>query len=267
VTHREERTRQQYANDAKLTARISLHRRFSANLVTWNRWVFDQMKLPDGARGLELGAGTGRLWSENRDRLPAGLRLVFSDPSAGMLASAKERMADIGNVEFRQVDASTIPDADGTFDAVIANHMLYEVPDPDAVFTQVVRVLRPNGRFYAATNGATHMRELDALIAQPEKTRDISTTQFSLENGAQQLAPYFGSVELARYENPLAITDVSAVLAYVGSLSLDLSEGEMTSIAKAVERIIATDGAFHVTPDPGMFICREPRGRWQTNRL
>jgi ubiquinone/menaquinone biosynthesis C-methylase UbiE len=259
VTDREERTRRQYANDGNLSARINLHRRFSANPVSWNRWVFDQMGLPEDARILELGAGTGRLWSENRDRLPARLRLVFSDPSEGMLASARKRLADLGNVEFRQMDAGKIADADRTFDTVIANHMLYEVPDREAVFTEVVRVLRPNGRFYAATNGVNHMHELDALIAQPEKTRDISTTRFSLENGAKQLAPYFGSVELARYQNPLAITDVSAVVAYIGSLSLDLSPSEMTSIREALEQIIARNGAFHVTPDPGMFLCTAPR--------
>jgi len=259
MTDREERTRQQYATDGNLTTRINLHRRFSTNIVSWNRWVFDQMRLANGARVLEIGAGTGRLWSENRDRLPAGLRLVFSDPSDGMLVSAKELLDDLRNVEFRQARADKLTDDDHTFDIVIANHMLYEVPDRTAVFNEVVRVLRPEGRFYAATNGENHMHELDALIAQPEKTRDISTTQFSLENGAQQLGPFFGSVELVRYDNPLAITDVSAVVAYVASLSLDLSQRELNSIGEAVDKIIANDGAFRVTPDPGMFLCADPR--------
>jgi ubiquinone/menaquinone biosynthesis C-methylase UbiE len=92
-------------------------------------------------------------------------------------------------VEFRQTRADKLTDDDHTFDIVIANHMLYEVPDRSAVFNEVVRVLRPEGRFCATTNGENHMHELDALIAQPEKTRDISTTRFSLENGAEQLAP------------------------------------------------------------------------------
>jgi len=259
VTDREERTRQQYASDANLTARINMHSRFSTNPISWNRWVFDRMRLSNGAHVLEIGGGTGRLWSENRDRLPAGFRLVFSDPSSGMLASATERLVDVGNVEFRQMDASNVTDDDQTFDTVVANHMVYEVPDRNAVFLEVVRVLRPDGRFYAATNGGNHMHELDALIAQPEKTREISTTRFSLENGAQQLAPYFGSVELERFENPLAITDASAVVAYVASLSLGLSQTELNSIGETVDEIIDNDGAFRVTPDPGMFLCADPR--------
>ena len=67
-------TLEQYRNAANLRARIDLHRRFSTSPISWNRWVFDQMRLPEGARVLELGAGTGLLWSENRDRLPGGVQ-------------------------------------------------------------------------------------------------------------------------------------------------------------------------------------------------
>jgi ubiquinone/menaquinone biosynthesis C-methylase UbiE len=187
-------TREQYRNDANLSARINLHRRSSTNPISWNRWVFDQMRLPDGARVLELGAGTGLLWSENRDRLPAGLELVVSDSSEGMLRAARDQLDGLAGVEFRQMDAARIPDGGRTFGVLVANHMLYHVPDRAAVFAEVIRVLRPAGRFYAATNGATHMAELDDLISKPEKRAMISTTQFSLENGAEQLAP-----SLARY--------------------------------------------------------------------
>jgi hypothetical protein len=52
---------------------------------------------------------------------------------------------------------------------------------------------------------------------------------------------------------------VSAVVAYVASLSLDLSQSELNSIGEAVDKIIAKRGAFRVTPDPGMFLCAHPR--------
>jgi ubiquinone/menaquinone biosynthesis C-methylase UbiE len=252
-------TLEQYRNDANLTARINLHRRFSTSSISWNRWVFDQMRLPEDARVLELGAGTGVLWSENRDRLPAGLELVATDSSEGMLRAAREQLDGMRGVEFRHMDAARIADQDRTFDAVIANHMLYHVPDRAAVFSKVVRVLRPSGRFYAATNGTAHMQELDELIGKPEKRAMISTTQFSLENGAEQLAPFFGSVQLVRLQNPLAVTDTSAVLAYVKSLPWDLSERQLSRIGEVVDAMIATNGAFHVTRDSGMFLCADPR--------
>jgi ubiquinone/menaquinone biosynthesis C-methylase UbiE len=252
-------TLEQYRNEANLTARINLHRRFSTSPVSWNRWVFDQVRLPEGARVLELGSGTGVLWSENQDRLPAGLELVASDSSEGMLRAAREQLDGMRGVEFRHMDAARIADRDGTFDVVIANHMLYHVPDRAAVFSEVVRVLRPSGRFYAATNGNAHMRELDELIGKPEKRAMISTTQFSLENGAEQLAPFFGSVQLVRHQNPLAVTDTSAVLAYVKSLPWDLSERQLSTIGEVVDGMIATNGAFHVTRDSGMFLCADRR--------
>lgn len=252
-------TVEQYRNDANLTARINLHRRFSTSRISWNRWVFDQMRLPQRARVLELGAGTGLLWSENHDRLPAGLELVISDSSEGMLRAAREQLDGVPGVEFRQMDAAHIPDGDRTFDVVIANHMLYHVSDRAAVFSEVIRVLRPRGRFNAATNGAAHMKELDDLIGKPEKRATISTTQFSLENGAEQLAPFFDEVHLARHENPLAVTDTSAVLAYVRSLPWDLTERELARIDEIVDGIIAADGAFRITRDSGMFLCAGPR--------
>jgi len=252
-------TLEQYRDDAKLNARINLNRRFSTNPVSWNRWVFDQMRLPAGARVLELGAGTGVLWSENRDRLPAGLELLVTDSSEGMLRAAREQLDGVPRVEFRQMDAARIPDGDRTFDVVIANHMLYHVQDRAAAFSEAVRVLSPNGRFYAATNGARHMEDLDDLIGKPEKRAMISTWQFSLENGAEQLSPFFGSVELTRHENPLAVTDTSALVAYIRSLPWDLSEHELGRIAEVIDRVIATNGAFRITRDSGMFLCGEPR--------
>lgn len=252
-------TLEQYRNDANLNARINSHRRFSTSPISWNRWVFDQMRLADSARVLEVGAGTGLLWSENRDRLPTGLELVVSDSSEGMLRAAREQLDGLPGLEFRQIGAAQIPDGDRTFDVMIANHMLYHVPDRAAVFSAVARVLRPGGRFYAATNGAAHMEELDELIGKPEKRPLISTTQFSLENGAEQLAPFFASVQLARHQNPLAVTDASAVLAYVRSLPWDLSELELGRIAEVVDGIIAMNGAFRITRDSGMFLCADPR--------
>lgn len=255
----EERARDQYADDAKLNARINLHRRFSSSPVSWSRWVFDQMRLPGNASVLELGGGTGLLWTDNRDRLLEGLRLVFSDPSTGMLDSAKTNLAGIPGVEFRQAEAAQIPDDRGAFDVVIANHMLYEVPDRFATLSEVVRVLRPDGRFYAATNGANHMRELDELIGPAVKALETSTTRFSLENGKEQLAGFFRSIKLVRHDNWLAVTDAAAVIAYVRSLSLDLSERDYDRIARAVDGVIKREGVFWITRDSGIFVCAEPR--------
>ena len=254
----EERARQQYADDRKLNARIELHRRFSTSPLSWYEWVVDQLQLKAGQRVVELGAGTGLLWSENRDRLPEGLQLVLTEPSEGMLSTLRAQVAGMPGVEVRQADASHIDEPDQSLDAVVANHMLYELAYRAATFREVVRILKPTGRFFAATNGRQHMRELDQAIAHPEKTRRIATERFSLENGGEQLRPFFGSITCVRHDNRLEVTDAAAALAYVRSLSLELPESEMARIGSTIQRRIDTEGAFRIAPDTGMFICSRP---------
>ncbi len=56
-------------------------------------------------------------------------------------------------VQFKEIDAQSIPFEDETFDAVIANHMLYHVPDRPKAIAEIKRVLKPGGRLIATTIG------------------------------------------------------------------------------------------------------------------
>src|ERR1700758_5420037 len=75
---------EQYKDAANLNARIQLHARFSTNKRGWNRWVFDQFKIPPNGRILELGCGPGKLWSSNLDGIGADWQITLSDFSEGM---------------------------------------------------------------------------------------------------------------------------------------------------------------------------------------
>ena len=55
------RVTEQYCDPSNLNARIALHERFSTNPRNLPLWIFDQLKLPDDARVLEIGCGTGGL--------------------------------------------------------------------------------------------------------------------------------------------------------------------------------------------------------------
>ncbi len=64
------------------------------------------------------------------DRIPSTWDITLSDLSSGMLDSAWRNLVVTGrNYKFKEIDAQEIPFEDETFDAVIANHMLYHVPD------------------------------------------------------------------------------------------------------------------------------------------
>jgi ubiquinone/menaquinone biosynthesis C-methylase UbiE len=59
-----------------------------------------------------------------------------------------ERAADRGlqNLKATRGDATSLPHADDSVDAVVLTAVLGEIPDPDAALSEVARVLRPGGR-------------------------------------------------------------------------------------------------------------------------
>lgn len=189
----------QYHDSANLDARIALHQRFSTNPYSFYHWYFDHLDVPANARILEVGAGSGALWKEVAKRIPPGWQITLTDLSSGMLAEAERNLAHIRPFTFVQADAQEIPFPHETCDAVLANHMLYHVPDRPSALAEFRRVLRPGGHLYAATNGSGHLKELRDLLAEyTEQMPMEGGLGFGLNNGADQLAPYFEHIELHR---------------------------------------------------------------------
>ena len=210
---------QQYATADNLNVRAALHQRFSTNPQGWQNWVFEQYDFRPGQRVLELGCGSGALWASQSGNVPAGLQLVLSDASEGMLAEAKRATGHLDFVEYLVIDARTIPFPDVSFDIVIANHMLYHVPRLDLALGEIARVLRPGGMLYATTLGRENMRELIDLLAafDPaiEFEQAVLTDAFGLETGGAKLRPHFAEVALRRYPDSLRVTEAGPLVDYV----------------------------------------------------
>lgn len=248
----------QYGEAAKYDARASLHLRFSVSPVGWVRWCFDQMVLPAAARVLDAGCGPGWLWAENAERVPPGWRVTLSDMSMGMVEASRERL---GRRFLYEVGvAERLPHRDGAFDATVANHMLYHVPDRAQAIAELRRVLRPGGILFAATNGSAHLAEIDEVAFRwggtPEACMDLS---FSLDNGAAQLAREFASVELRPFDDRLEVTDAEAVVAYVRSLSPWDVTVDFEGLRREVQAAIDRHGSFHITKETGLFVATAPR--------
>jgi ubiquinone/menaquinone biosynthesis C-methylase UbiE len=247
--------REQYKNAANLNDRIQLHQRFSTNPYDFHMWVFDQLKLAEDSQVLELGCGPGSLWRPNLARIPSGWQITLTDFSPGMLAEARANLAGAPRFVFEHADAQALPFADAQFDAVIANHMLYHVPDRAKAFGEIRRVLRPAGRFYAATNGENHLREMYELVQQFDSTIQLwNRMTFRLEGGAAELAPFFSQVRLYRYESALVVTEAEPLVAFVAStIGAELTGARRVAFTQLVEERIAADGAIHITKDTGLF--------------
>ncbi|MDQ3086723.1 MAG: methyltransferase domain-containing protein, partial [Actinomycetota bacterium] len=56
----------------------------------------------------------------------------------------------VANVEFVESEAERLPFPDGSFDVVISNGVIDLIPDKDAIFSELHRVLRPGGRLQIA---------------------------------------------------------------------------------------------------------------------
>ncbi|WP_129115225.1 class I SAM-dependent methyltransferase [Halegenticoccus tardaugens] len=244
----------EYDDPAKLNARLRLRESFGTRETGWYEWVFDRFDLPRSARVLELGCGPGHLWAANRDRIPAGWECVLTDFSPPMLDAAREALRDAAGFGFGVADAERPPFADDSFDAVVANHVLYHVPDVDAALAEIDRVLRPGGRLYASTRGEADSRELHDFLSPFVEAPLDAPGRFTLENGASRLERRFDSVSTHRRRETLRVTRVDPLVEYASSRS-EIDDGALCDVAAAAEGAISADGALDVTKDAGLFVA------------
>jgi ubiquinone/menaquinone biosynthesis C-methylase UbiE len=247
-----ENLREQYATDANLRARIALHDRFSVN-PTWNEWLFELEAPGPNARILDLGCGPATYWRAFLDRIDPSWSLTLVDFTTGMVDAARRELGD--RAAYVVADAQDLPFDDGSFDVVIANHMLYHVPDRPRALAEIRRVLVSGGTFHASTIGRGYLAELVDLA--PHMNAANFAEAFGLETGPEQLAPFFANVRVERFEDALAVTEPEPVLAYMRS-SENYDGQDLTAAKGTVEDAIARDGAFMIAKPLGVISAQRP---------
>lgn len=105
--------------------------------------VVDSLRIPQGARVLELGVGTGLSLSA----YPAHCEVLGIDLSREMLDQAAEKVRRQGwrHIALRQMDALNLEFPDDSFDYVTAFHVVSVVPDATRMMDEAQRVCRPGG--------------------------------------------------------------------------------------------------------------------------
>lgn len=261
---------QQYIDATKFSARIQLHAQCATNKYPWPLWVFDQFEKKPNMKILELGCGTGLLWQVNGPRIPENWEIIVSDFSEGMLEQTRYNLQSLKNpFQYELINAENIGIPNNSFDAVVANHMLYHVPNLSKALSEIRRVLKPDGALYASTIGSNNMREMKQLFYEFLDNRSYEETlgsiemNFSLDNGRNHLQPYFQEIRVVTYDNLLKISDPKLMVDYALSCNnlkpgvQVLAEDCTEKFRKYIENLIKLNGQILISTESGMFICKK----------
>ena len=109
-------------------------------------------RLDRGERVLDLGCGAGTDTLVAAQMVGPEGRVVGIDMTPEMLAKARAATTELGatNVELLEAEAERLPFSDASFEVVISNGVIDLIPDKDAVFAEIYRVLGPGGRIQVA---------------------------------------------------------------------------------------------------------------------
>lgn len=252
-----------YKTPDKLVVRIRAHELYTTPPVDFITWVLTKIIWRGDETVLDVGCGAGNYVKPGRERCG---RYLAADLSYGML-----HVLEHPGVDRINLDAQNLPLANNSVDVVLANHMLYHVPDKAATLREIRRVLRPSGILLAATNSSHSMAELRDLHNQAMRElnqaplADYRTVAhgFSLENGMALLQPHFAHVEQHTLAGALVFPEAQAVLDYIhsahdwyesqfGNLNWEQYEAALNEILVAH---IARHGEFRVGKVMGVFVC------------
>jgi ubiquinone/menaquinone biosynthesis C-methylase UbiE len=256
-----EKVKQQYSDDTNLSVRKNLHEKYSTNKKGFSAWLWEQYGPFDNCRILELGCGNGAQWENKAESMPDGCNVILTDFSDGMVNIVKEKYAAYPAFSFHQTDIQDIGFTDETFDIIIANHMMYHVPDIPKALSEVRRVLKPGGKFYASTIGSgglvLFLHETFKRF-NPDTGAFKDAGAFTLQNGLEILREHFSDVERRDYIDSLAVTKTQDLMDWVNSAisMIGYPENELDEVFEYLESIRKMDGAINIPKEAGLFVAR-----------
>lgn len=213
--------RQQYATDDMLRVRQEIHATYTVPKINFVEWAIHSMEWRGDERVLDVGCGVGTYQQVLQAKYPR-IQYWGLDISPGML------MKHPAQDQVVLADAQQIPFADGLFDVVMANHMMYHLQDTDEAIVEFRRVLKPDGVVMVTTNSTQTMPELQVLMRRailllsrasgsqvqpPTPDSDL----FALENGSRQLARHFYAIVRHDLPTKLVFPDIDPIMNYLES--------------------------------------------------
>jgi trans-aconitate 2-methyltransferase len=133
--------------------------------TAWGTGVLDRLaahRLPESARVLDAGCGTGRDAAAARERWPA-MRIALLDGSEQMLAQARTKLGE--TAEYMHADLMQ-PLSIDPVDAVMSVAAFHWVPDHAALFANLVAVMRPGAPLVTDCGGAGNIAGVNQALAR-----------------------------------------------------------------------------------------------------
>lgn len=203
------------AGDAisNLNTRLRLIQNLGKPSLDMDQWLFRWLNKTPGNRVLDLACGSGSFWLHNQEQIPLDWELTLADCSPGTLKAAHHTLGQgERHFAFQLLDLQDIPFEHARFDVLMANFLLSQVPDRARLFSEIRRVLQPDGRFYAATTSEHTFATLNTLLEDAGLPPWSTTAAFNLENGVDQLAGWFTEVELHQIAMPIVVREAEPLL-------------------------------------------------------
>lgn len=217
---------------------------------------------PTGGLVLDAGCGPGGYVPGVLERLGRRGAVMGLDVAAVRAAAARDEGGALGVCG----DVVSLPFADASFDAAMALHMLYHVPDIPAAVRELRRVVRPGGFLMVTTNAGDDEAEITELHRRAGGTKDgaFGDWRFCIENAEPFLRAAFDHVELHVEESQLVVRDPAPVRNSIDSLRYLLEPGLdpslpwdtfLARVCAETQRIIDAEGTFVVHARTGVYRC------------
>jgi SAM-dependent methyltransferase len=265
---------QMYATEEPLAVRIRTHELYTQPQVDFTAWVLDHVPWRGDERVLDIGCGSGAYIEPVCRQLVRGGHMLAGDVSWGMLRDAASKPLPT-SAAILSSDAMRLPLSDGCCDVVLANHMLYHVPQIERAVAETHRVLRPGGYLLATTNARDSMETFMAEMVEACHALGHSidpppspALRFTLEDGRASLQSCFPHVERDIIESALVFSEAAPPVAYIDSMRHMVAPGlpdglTWKALIEQVERQIrariTAQGEYRVAKTTGVFVAtREP---------
>ncbi|MEO7210400.1 MAG: arsenite methyltransferase, partial [Chitinophagaceae bacterium] len=182
-------------------------------------------KIKKGDTVVDLGSGAGNDCFIARAETGETGKVIGVDFTPVMIAKARENVAKLGynNVEFVQGDIDNMPLPSNIADVIVSNCVLNLVPDKDAVFKEISRVLKSGGHF--SISDVVLVGEL------PESFQQDAEMYAGCVSGAIQKGTYMDLIKSNGFTN-ITIQKEKAINIPADILQKYLNEDELKNYQK-----------------------------------